>query len=253
MRQDELNIRIEDHLKNYKDEVLRDKSNDELKVDLRSNFIKDSFELMTKYYNKESIKSYGGDLKSPKVLGMNLFLPLFENSMLLKDVLAHVLERNGEELGKVKDIDFDRVLNRDFNNALDLFIELETGEKIYFEFTYWEDNFGSFIGENNQELWEKEFSVQRDRSLYLKEMDRQDFCKNFRINRNISLLEDESDYIVFIYPFENEALKERMEEFDFENLKKVDLHELLYFILKRDLTEEEEEYYREFSRKYLIY
>ena len=250
MRQDELKNRIEEHLERYKNEVLKIDGEGTL-VELKDNFINDGFNVFEKYYHGDEIKRYGNDLKSSKVMGMNLFLPILENKVLAKEFISHVLGK--EDIGEVVEVQFDKVVNNDINNSMDLYLELSSGERIYFEFTYWEDHFGSFTGENNQAMWDNELSKQVEKSFNLEGITREDFCKNFRINRNVSLLENKNDYTVFIYPFENDPLKERMEEFDYENLIEVDLHEIPYFILKRDLTEEEEEYFREFSRKYLIY
>ncbi|MDO5018328.1 MAG: hypothetical protein Q4E02_03420 [Lagierella massiliensis] len=253
MRQDELDNRVEEHLKKYKTEVLYVKDKEDNHVNLEDNFIEDCFETLRKYYDKEEFKSYGTDLKSDKIMGMNMVVPLLEDEKLFKTFLSHILDKNLEEISDIKYVEFDKVINNDVNNDIDFFVQLNSGEKIYFEFTYWQDNFGSFIGENNQEIWEKELSKQKDKSLYLKDIGREEFCKNFRLNRNISLIESDKDYLVFIYPFENDALKERMELFKYKNLIEVDLHEIIYFILKLDLGQKLEEYYKEFSRKYLIY
>lgn len=250
MRQDELNNRIEEHLERYKNEVLKVEG-EGTTVELKDNFIDGSFKLLEKYYDGDEIKRYGNDLKSSKILGMNLFLPILKNKALASEFISHILER--DDLGEVTAVQFDKVINNDVNNSMDLYVEMSSGVRIYFEFTYWEDHFGSFNGEDNQDMWDNEFSKQIKKSFNLGDITREDFCKNFRINRNVSILENKNDYTVFMYPFENDPLKERMEEFEYENLIEIDLHEILYFILKRDLTEEEEEYFREFSRKYLIY
>lgn len=262
MRYDEFNKRVKGHLSNYKVGVLGISENgvgkeDELKYLLPDkwdeNFISNSHELLDDYYDKDRFTSDGKYLNSSKVMIMNFFLPILKN----EEILCRFLEKSlGFEEGFLKDIvkvEFAYKSIRDDFELVDLYIEYGDGIKLYIDSKYSEEDFGQFSTEERTRAWEINYRSLAENSMYFDNMGKDDFYRNYKVNRNIAMLKNNKEYSIFIYPFDNGSLYEKIEDIEYDNVKKLDWNIITYDILKMTKNTDLEEYYKEFSRKYLNY
>lgn len=261
MKHKEFDRRIKEHLSEYKKSVLRIEEsgthngmvkNYILPEGIDANFIDDSYLNSNKYDDKNSTNIYSNHLCSSQIMCVNFFLPLMDNKELLKEVMKFILGVDSEKID-ITEYDFGHELGFGVKGEVDLYLETFNGEKIYIQSNFIESSFGEFFDNQKTSAWKNTYADFIAKSLYLSDIEKDDFYKEYQMNRNIGLIREENDYVVFIYPFENDSLKEVLENNSMQNVKKVDWNELTYFILKLVKDTELEDYYREFSRKYLNY
>lgn len=262
MRYDEFSKRVKGHLSNYKVGVLGISENgvgkeEELKYLLPNkwdeNFICNSQELLGEYYGSDKFISDGKYLNSSKVMIMNFFLPIFDNKKILSRFLEKILDFEEGYLKDITKIEFEYKSTRDDFELIDLYIEYGNGIKLYIDSKYCEEEFGKFSTEERVRAWEKNYESLTENSMYFKDMEKDDFYRNYKINRNIAMLKNNNEYAIFIYPFDNGSLYKKIEDVEYDNVKKLDWNIITYDILKMTKDTELEEYYKEFSRKYLNY
>ena len=261
MKHREFDRRVKKHLSEYKKDVLRiDESGSHngqeegyiLPNDIDENFIDGNDLLIKKYYDKNRTHLYSNHLCSSQIMCINFFLPLLKNEELLNTVIARALEIK-EDLGSLVKREFEHRLDFDGKSEIDLYLEYENGMKIYIQTKYIESNFGEFLDNQKSRAWDEKYSKFLSESLYLKDLTKDEFFKNYELNRNIGLIRNKNDYVIFVYPSENESLKNIISEIELENVKEVDWNEITYSVLQLLKGSSLEDYYREFSRKYLNY
>ncbi len=262
MRYDEFSKRIKGHLSNYKVDVLGISENGDEKEDdskcllpnkWDENFICNSQNLLSDYYSKDRFTSDGKYLNSSKVMIMNFFLPILNNEEILCKFLEKSLNFEEGFLKDISKIEFAYKSTRDDFELVDLYIECCNGIKLYIDSKYSEEEFGKFATDDRVRAWEINYKSLTENSMYFENMEKDDFYRNYKINRNISMLKSNNEYSIFIYPFDNESLHEKIKDIEYENVKKLDWNIITYDILKMTKNTELEEYYKEFSRKYLNY
>ena len=260
MDYDEFYERIIEHMANYKNNILGVTENGYYKGEphkhilpggMGKNFLKDNYNLYKKYCNEERLNTYCNHLNSSQIMCMNFFLPMLEDSQLFNTIIAKQLEKDKESLGEI--VDFFCNAIHDDENQFDIYVEYSSGIRLYIETKYSEQKFRAFNGASRDKSWEEKYKDFAKNSLYLKDIDKEEFFRNFQINKNIGLIKDKNDYVVFIYPFDNEKIAEKLENYVFENVLKIDWDTITYDTLKNISEYELEEYYKEFSMKYLIY
>ncbi|WP_100065506.1 PGN_0703 family putative restriction endonuclease [Miniphocaeibacter massiliensis] len=261
MRYKEFDRRVKNHLSKYKKDILRieesgyhnGKLEDYILPDsIEKNFIGNSYSIYKEKYDKNRTHLYSNHLCSSQVMNINFFIPLIEEIDLLNKIIKHILNLD-DKLGKIKKYEFDYKPGLDEKKEIDLYLEYEDGKKVYIQTKYVESNFGEFLDNNKSKEWEEKYSELLSESLYLKDIKKDEFYKNYELNRNIGLVRSDNEYSVFIYPYENESLRNIVEDIDMKNIKGIDWNSIVYYVLKLVNDSELEDYYREFSRKYLNY
>ncbi|HHX66568.1 MAG: hypothetical protein WAO56_01685 [Miniphocaeibacter sp.] len=260
MRYTEFNKRIKEHLTDYKNNVLRIKENGLYKGEekghvlpgkVEDNFLSDTYSLYTKYCNENRLNTYSNHLNSSQIMCMNFFLPLFNRKEVFNKIISETLGVKEEDLGEIIDFFCNAMHNEKYQ--FDIYVEYSSGYKIFLETKYSEENFRTFQGEDKDQAWEERYKDLLKDSLYLKDLEKEDFYKDYQIYRNVALIKNKKDYVIFLYPFDNEKIKNKLNNFKFAQVKEVDWNSVTYDVLKLLKNTELEEYYKEFSMKYLNY
>lgn len=260
MRYSEFNRRVKKHLVDYKKNVLGIEKNGLYKGEeheyilpgkIENNFLGDTYLLYSEYCNGEKLNKYCNHLNSSQIMCMNFFLPLLENEEIMDKIVAKVLNIDIEDLGER--VDYFCNAMHDEKNQFDLYLKYSSGYRIYLESKYTEEKFRSFSNQDKDEYWEKYYKEFLQKSRYLKDLKKDDFYKDYQLYRDIGLIQGDKDYVIFLYPFDNERIEKKLEDFKYENVIEKDWNTITYTILKMVKDTELDEYYREFSRKYLNY
>ena len=95
---------------------------------------------------------------------------------------------------------------------------------------------------------------QLDESMHLKELvnDKDKFYSNYQLYRNVSYIKGDKDYVVFLYPYDNENLVQEMNEVkDLKNVYSLDWKELSTKALEHTKNTHKYRVYKEFYNKYM--
>lgn len=204
---------------------------------------------------------YAHHLNSSQMMCINFFSPLFNDESILIELICKQLNLSRKPDMKIKQKEFEYTPNGSKHTNFDFYIELTTGEKIYFEIKYTENGFGGITiddkyPERYQREWDSFYKLQTDRSIYLKGISQEDFYSNYQINRNIAYVTEENaskEYVCFVYPFDNENLHKEMEGIDFPNVIKINWDDFCNTILSICTGTKYYDHYKEFREKYLYY
>jgi len=153
-------------------------------------------------------------LNSSQIMCINFFSPLLrddEGLSILKTVLEKEINIKFANGAYIQKACFEYTPDSQEKTSFDFFVEMSTGKKIFFEIKYTENRFGSIhIDPKNpskySDKWCNIYSSKIKSSLYLKGFSENDFYKNYQIWRNISYIVNNSDYVVFLFPFSNKVL-----------------------------------------------
>lgn len=221
------------------------------------NFLLDEVQNYVKS-NKISMHHGSSHLNSSQVMCINFFQPLIHHNLLkefLKIINIDFFNVNIESFG------FEHIENLLEGTNFDFYIKMKNGERIFFEIKYTEDGFGRAKNDSShknkiQHVYDK----MAKNSKYFKSgiTDQEDFLKNYQIYRNLMYIQNEKDYVVFIYPFDNDNLHVQLKNILSENKypnainldwKKICLDIINYAKENKELSD----YYTEFQRKYINY
>lgn len=260
MKYSEFNRRVKNHLIDYKNNVLGIEKNGLYKGEehqyilpgkIENNFLGDTYLLYSEYCNGEKLNKYCNHLNSSQIMCMNFFLPLIRNSDILNNIVSKAINIDKSELGEIKEYFFNAM--HDEKNQFDLYLIYSNGYRIYLESKYTEEKFRFFEKDDKDKYWEENYKEFLQSSKYLKDLEKKEFFKDYQLNRNIGLIENNKDYVIFLYPFDNEKIQKKLENFEYDNVVELDWNEITYDTLKMVQGTQLDEYYREFSRKYLNY
>lgn len=197
-------------------------------------------------------------LNSSQIMCINFFAHLIETESGKKILLEWIGQRLGISLCngvEIAEASFEKVFFENEGTNFDFYIKLSDGKNIYFEIKYTENGFGKANGKSDSYTakWRDVYAPMIAESLYLKDIDKDSFLKNYQINRNVAYIKNENDFCVFLYPFENGSLEEEMKNICYKNIRKVDWDDAVQTVL--ELTEGSGlfGYYEEFRKKYLSF
>lgn len=137
-------------------------------------------------------------------------MPIVENNILV-NIINKATNINISNNVKIEVAEFEKVFqHKDYTN-FDFYLKLSTSENIYFEIKYTEQEFGGNCYENGvlKDKYEKKFSKYFINELHTSKIglvDKYDFYKDYQINRNLTYIKTENDYVIFILPFDSEDL-----------------------------------------------
>ena len=177
-----------------------------------------------------------------------------------KDIHYHIHSHHLNS-SQIMCINFFEPIMKDGTN-FDFFIELITGEKIYFEVKYTEQGFGKISKSKEThklpEKYEHKFTdvyiKQLGESMHLKELvnDKDKFYSNYQLYRNVSYIKEDKDYVVFLYPYENDNLAKEMNEVkDLKNVYSLNWKEISTKALEHTKDTHKYRVYKEFYNKYM--
>lgn len=149
-------------------------------------------------------------LNSSQLMCINFFLPMIEDTILL-NIIRQAANINISDNAKIKDAEFEKVVPFKDNTNFDFYLNLSTGENIYFEIKYTEQEFGGNCFNNG--ILKNKYDDKYN-NYYAKELknsvigliSKDDFFKDYQINRNLAYIRNTNDYVVFILPFDSEDL-----------------------------------------------
>ncbi len=147
-------------------------------------------------------------LNSSQLFCLNFFYPMLDDSQKVKCFLATA----GIKLkGKITRAEFEYTPDGPKHTNFDFFLETSVNEHVYFEVKYTERGFGS-PSEASLKEWEKTsgfcYKKQVAHSRFSKCLDKDTFFSKryYQVNRNIAYAQNDTDYVLFLYPFDNPAL-----------------------------------------------
>ncbi len=264
--------KVIEHLSNYKENVL--------KIDEKGLYRKNEYRHILPLSYKHSnflagvdlpaglhLHMYAHHLNSSQVMCINFFAPLLNNEMgqkLLLDILHNSNVLKIESNTEIRKALFEMVEDANENTNFDFYIELSSGERIFFEIKYTEDGFGKTHPDKNSPLkyknkWDKIYSEHIKKSLLLKDMDEDTFYANYQIWRNVSYIRDTSDYVFFLFPFENKkACSDINKTINCDdkfscNVKSIDWKNIAETALNLSVGTEYHNHFKEFYTKYLAF
>lgn len=205
---------------------------------------------------------YAHHLNSSQLMCLNFFLPLIRDNILLQ-ILEVATNLKFISDVKVKEVAFEKVLPMGDNTNFDLYIELSSLDKIYFEIKYTEQDFGGNCYEKGvlKEKYEKKYANYYEKYLENSLMNiksKEEFFRNYQINRNLSHIKSKSDYVVFILPFDSEDLLAEVKNVVSKNIslknqvKIVDWRELCNIALRESKNTILHQHFILFRDKYII-
>lgn len=204
---------------------------------------------------------YSNHLNSSQVMSINFFQSL-RNEKFLLEILREITPIDILKESKIVQSNFkyeDTFQNNKGN--FDFYIKLSTGENIYFTIKYLESTFGKIsksketekLPEKYEEEYENIYKEQLANSLYLKDLTKENLYNNYQIYKNISYIKSEKDYVIFLYPIENEDLVNEMNNISkFSNYFSLDWTVLVCKTLQKTKNTKYYRIYKEFADKYII-
>lgn len=193
-------------------------------------------------------------MNSSQALCISFFKKFFSRSEY-ENILLNLLRASGIEISKSDTIEaasFEYVPNTKERTNFDFFIILESGMKISFEVKYTESEFGTPSTDKN---WSSIYEGMVLSSPFI-EVDKDEFYKNFQINRNI-VYASKNDYVVFLTPLANqeagiEAGRNYIDSFRNPHIKNLYWEELIEKTIDSvNDYPELKEYYEKFYDKYI--
>ena len=174
-------------------------------------------------------------LNSSQIFCINLFYPLMQNpkcfSMLLADFGVRLR-------GDIALMEFEYTPDGFQHTNFDFFAETKIGERVFCEFKYTECGFGR-PSESSMKEWDRpigfSYKKQIEKSIFAKQLGlKETFFANYQINRNLAYVKGENDYVIFLYPHENESLTlPRYAEFH-RQVAKIDTKKMINMLIKND-------------------
>lgn len=160
-----------------------------------------------------SFHSGAHHLNSSQIMCINFFAPLLrdaEGLCILKEIIKKETQIKFSEDANIVKACFEYEPDEKEGTNFDFYMELSTGERILFEIKYTESGFGSIHKDKNNpnkynDKWNKIYDQQTNKSLYLKGIGKDDFYTNYQIWRNVSYIENDSDYVVFLFSYLNDS------------------------------------------------
>lgn len=272
MNNTELKSKIFNHLSDYKANILKIAGNGEYrgkryshilpKEQLESNFLKG-----VNIPSDIHLHMYAHHLNSSQVMCINFFQPLTckeKGKELLLAILAKAGAINLPTKAEIEEVTFEKVFCAEENTNFDFYVKLVTGEQVFIEIKYTEDGFGKIHPDKNnptkyQDKWENVYKNHIRSSLLLKEITPSDFYANYQIWRNVSYIKKESDYVVFLFPFENEkAFKEIQNTVEtggkiYNNVNAIDWTWITDIAIELSRGTDYYEHFNRFKEKYLAF
>jgi hypothetical protein len=222
-----------------------------------------SIDIQDERLKKIKYHQYAHHLNSSQLMCINFFTPLKKDNLLLK-ILKVATNLNFSSDAEMKEISFEKSFLKSDNTNFDLYIEISTGEKIYFEIKYTEQDFAGNCYENGilKQKYENKYNSYYENYLQNSLMDiksKEEFFRNYQINRNLSYIKKNSnDYVVFILPFDSEDLLSEVKNVVSKNIslknqvKIVDWEELCKIALLESTNTIFHQHFNLFKDKYII-
>lgn len=214
--------------------------------------------------NKQQIKyhQYAHHLNSSQLMCINFFLPIIKDKILL-DILSSITTINLHDDMQTEVAEFEKTFKGKDDTNFDFYIKLSTGENIYFEIKYTELDFGGNCFEKGKlrEQYEKKYNTFYKNELkgsLMNSISGEEFFKNYQINRNLSYIKNQNDYVVFIVPFDSEDLHKKLIDVVNKNtniksnIMIIDWKELCEVALEKSKDTMLHQHYRLFRDKYIV-
>lgn len=201
---------------------------------------------------------YAHHLNSSQMMCINFFYPFIKNEDKLIDLISTILNIKFDIKPKITKKQFEYTPDGSNHTNFDFFLQFSTGEKIYFEIKYTEIDFGKTSPDKKYPdrydiEWNNFYKLQTEASKYLNMISKNDFYKNYQINRNIAYIKDDRDYVCFIYPFDNDNLSNEMTSVNFNNVFKIDWKDICNTAINIFKDTDYYNHFIEFKNKYLNY
>ena len=169
---------------------------------------------------------YAHHLNSSQMVCYEFFRPLItaitvngEKAGKVKDPLVRCLNAMGlpgEEFTKGK-VAFEYEPDPEEKTNFDFYVESgDNKKKVYFEIKYTEGKFGSCEEDGNHEAkFNKIYKPMIDKCVCLKRPVEfgKEWCNNYQLFRNVLRATNENEYVVFLFPEENETVRRQYEQF----------------------------------------
>lgn len=204
------------HLSEYKVTILKIKEDYKFKNKMYTHILQKenidkNFFSHVKIPNDIKLHMYANHLNSSQVMCINFFEPLIRDE-IGKVLLLNILEKCGvisvEEIDTVEEAVFEKIIDNREKTNFDFYLRLSNGKQIFFEIKYTENGFGRINKnvERYRKKWNNIYISHLSKSVFLKQIDESEFYDNYQIWRNISYIQNISDFVIFLFPFENESV-----------------------------------------------
>jgi len=153
-------------------------------------------------------------LNSSQAMCINFFYPL---------ILSKKLELITSILGIEGNVDYDSVKfekesiveqSNERKTNFDFYLKTDKGIQIFFEIKYTEDGFGKATNDKGHiDKYTRTYKNALDKSVWIEKTfkDMVRFFKHYQIMRNLLTIDD-NNYVVFIYPEDNDAIRKAADE-----------------------------------------
>ena len=166
-------------------------------------------------------------LNSSQSLCINFFQKFRQSNdgeKYLKELIGRIIGIDTKNLSIESEFEYKPEKDSD-GTYFDFFVRLSNGIRVFFEIKYTESTFGGLSKkpsgyDSYDEKYSKVHKSILSKSLDMQNMNPDDFYgKNresgnvYQIHRNIMHIQSTSDYVVFLYPFENEKLHKHIKNY----------------------------------------